>query len=200
MTRRLILALALTATLAAGPRAARADNYQLDASHTSIIFGISHLGLSLTYGRFNEMSGAYTLDAADPAASKFEFAIKADSVDTNNAQRDNHLKSADFLNAGEFPVISFTSTKVAVAEEDGKTVYEVTGDMTMHGVTKEVTLKLVKLGEGPGPGGRGYRSGFLCDTHLLRSDFGMTGGIPDIGDEVAITISFEGVRDDGAGQ
>jgi polyisoprenoid-binding protein YceI len=200
MKRRLTLALALAATLAAGPRAARADDYVLDDSHTSIIFGISHLGFSLTYGRFNKMSGTYTLDAADPAASKFQFAIDAASVDTNNANRDNHLRSADFLNTGEFPVISFTSTKVVASEEEGKTVYEVTGEMLMHGVTKEVTLKLVKLGEGPGPGGRDYRSGFLCDTRLMRSDFGITGGIPDIGDEVAITISFEGVREDGAGQ
>lgn len=198
MKRRLTLAFALAATLAASARPALADDYVLDDSHTSVIFGISHLGLSLTYGRFNKVSGKYTLDAADPAASKFQFAIDAASIDTNNANRDNHLRSADFLNTGEFPVISFTSTKVAVGEHEGKTVYEVTGDMTMHGVKKEVTLRLVKLGEGPGPGGRGYRSGFLCDAHLLRSDFGMTGGIPDIGDEVAITISFEGVRQDAA--
>ncbi len=194
MKTRLTLALALLAALAAQTRPAVADDFALDETHTSVIFGISHMGISLTYGRFNKVTGTYTLDAADPAASKFQFSIAAESVDTNNAQRDGHLRSADFLNAAEFPVITFTSKQVVAKQEGDKPAYDVTGDLTMHGVTKEITLTFVKLGEGAGPQGGDFRTGFLCDTHLLRSDYGMDKHLPGVGDEVAITISFEGVR------
>ena len=189
---RLTLALALVASLAAQARPAHADDYAVDEAHTSIVFGISHMGFSVTYGRFNKLKGAFSLDAADPTASKFQLAIEAGSIDTNNAQRDGHLKSPDFLNAAEFPVITFESTKVATRQDGDKTVYDVTGNFTMHGVTKEVTLPLTKLGEGEGPGG--YRAGFLCETKLLRSEYGMDKMLPGVGDEVTILISFEGVK------
>jgi polyisoprenoid-binding protein YceI len=192
MTRRCTLALTLVACLAAGSRPAVADDYKLDDSHTSVVFGISHMGLSYTYGRFNKVSGTYTLDAADPAKSKFKVVIDANSVDTNNQGRDGHLRGPDFFNAGEFPLITFESTKVAARQDGEKMILDVTGNMTMHGVTKEITLALVKLGEKNM--GQEYRSGFLCDAKLMRSEFGMSGGIPNVGDEVAITISFEGVR------
>ncbi len=193
MLLRLTLAAVLAATLTQN-RSAADDDFKLDESHTSIIFGISHMGLSYTYGRFNKAAGTYTLDAADPAASQFKFTIDASSIDTGNANRDNHLKSADFLNTGEFPLITFESTKVAAKQDGDKLVYVLTGKMTMHGVEKEIELNLVKLGEGSGPRGGDFRTGFLCDVKLLRSDFGMTNNIPAVGDEVAITISFEGVR------
>jgi polyisoprenoid-binding protein YceI len=194
MKSRFMWSAALVACLIAGPRSLRADDYKLDEGHTSVIFGISHMGLSLTYGRFNEVKGSYTLDAADPANSKFEFIINAQTIDTNNEGRDKHLRSADFLSADEFPTITFASTKVTTKEVDGKKVYVVAGDLTMHGVKKEVTLELTLLGEGAGPQGNDHRTGFLCDVRLKRSDFGMTKYVPNIGDEVAITISFEGVR------
>jgi polyisoprenoid-binding protein YceI len=195
MQTRLTLAVALVASLAAQSRLALADDFTVDGAHTSIIFGISHMGMSFTYGRFNKATGAYTLDATDPAKSKFQLAIDAASIDTNNPGRDKHLMSPDFLNTGEFPVITFESTKVSAKQNaDKKTVYSVTGDMTMHGVKKEITLELIKLGEGQGPGGKDYRSGFLCDVKLMRSEFGMTNMLPGIGDEVAITISFEGIK------
>jgi len=192
MIRRSTLALTLVACLAISSRPAVADDYKIDDSHTSVIFGISHMGLSYTYGRFNKVSGTYALDATDATKSTFKVVIDAASVDTNNQGRDNHLRGPDFFNAGEFPLITFESTKVAARQEGEKTVYDVTGNMTMHGVTKEITLALVKLGEANM--GRDYRTGFLCDVKLKRSDFGMSGGIPNVGDEVAITISFEGVR------
>jgi polyisoprenoid-binding protein YceI len=190
MKRRLALALTLAACLAAA-RPVAADDYTLDEAHASVFFAVSHAGMSYTYGRFNVIKGAYTLDA-DPTKCAFKVSIQTDSVDTNNGGRDRHLRSPDFFNAEEFPVISFESTKVAARQVDGKTVYDVTGAMTMHGVTKEITLPLKKLGEGQG--GRDYRSGFLCETTLKRSDYGMTNNIPAIGDEVEIKISFEGVR------
>jgi polyisoprenoid-binding protein YceI len=187
------LLLAALLSVAALAQPLQADDFEIDNSHTSVIFGVSHLGYSFTYGRFNKVSGAFTLDPKGPEASTFQVAIDASSVDTNDAKRDEHLRGPDFFNAGEFPVISFKSTKVEGKRTESGITLLVTGDLTMHGQTKPVTLELQKLGEGPGPGG-GFRTGFNCQTKLKRSEFGMTGMAPHIGDEVAITISFEGVR------
>jgi polyisoprenoid-binding protein YceI len=197
MKKTLALSLAATMSLVVFARPLRADEFQIDNSHTSVIFGVSHLGYSFTYGRFNKVSGAFTLDPKGPEASTFQVAIDASSVDTNDAKRDEHLRGPDFFNAGEFPVISFKSTKVEGKRTESGITLLVTGDLTMHGQTRPVTLELQKLGEGPGPGG-GFRTGFNCQTKLKRSDFGMTGMVPNIGDEVAITISFEGVRKEAA--
>lgn len=192
-------ALVWSLVVAAQPLAQAADNYALDPAHTSVIFGVSHLGFSYTYGRFNKVDGKYTLDEANPEASTFELILDAGSIDTNDAQRDSHLKSADFLNAGEFPLITFKSTSVTMKEpapgaagaEAEQPVYEVAGDLTIHGVTRPVTLPLKLLKVGEGSDGK-KRSGFLCETRVLRSEFGMTNMIPQVGDDVAITISFEG--------
>jgi len=192
-----LLAFSLTVQNAAP---SQADTYKIDLSHTAIIFGISHLNYSYTYGRFNRASGAYVLDGANPAANQFQLAIDAASIDTNDPKRDGHLRNADFFNVKQFPVISFQSTSVKPLQApraDGAT-HDVTGNFTMHGVTKEIVLPMRKMGEGLGPYGK-YRTGFYCQTTLKRSDFGMTNMIPNIGDEVAITISFEGLRQDAAG-
>lgn len=177
------------------PLAVRADSYVVEPSHTSVIFGISHMGLSYTYGRFNQVAGNYVLDEANPAACNFQMTIQAASIDTNDATRDGHLRGPDFFNAKEFPTITFQSTEVKAEKNDkGETIYQVAGDLTIHGVTRKVTLPLRLLSVGPGFGGNDMRSGFLCETRLARSEFGMTNMIPTIGDDVAITISFEGVK------
>lgn len=176
-------------------QATAADNYSLDISHTSIIFGISHFNYSYTYGRFNKAQGSFQWDDANPAASQFVLAIDAASIDTNDPKRDDHLRNADFFNANQFPQIVFQSTAV---RSKGENNYDVVGNLTMHGVTKQVTLPVKKLGEGPGPYGK-YRCGFFCQTTLNRSDFGMSGMLPNIGNQVAITISFEGLRQGGTG-
>ena len=194
MSRTAKLALACALAFASLQSPLRADEYVVEPSHTSVIFGISHYGYSFTYGRFNKVSGDFTLDPAKPEAASFTLAIDAASIDTNDAKRDDHLRGPDFLNTGEFPVISFKSNKVAVKKEGETTVYVVSGELTMHGETKPVTLNLQKLGEGPGPTGQGFYTGFNCQTKLNRSEWGMTKMIPNIGDEVAVTISFEGVR------
>jgi polyisoprenoid-binding protein YceI len=191
---RTSLFLALALTIAGFQNSVSADQYAVDPSHTSVIFGVSHLGYSFTYGRFNKVSGEFTLDAAKPEAASFSLAIDAASIDTNDAKRDDHLRGPDFLNTGEFPVISFKSNKVTVEKEGDATTYVVSGELTMHGETKPVTLNLVKLGEGPGPTGQDFRTGFNCQTKLSRSEWGMTKMVPHIGDEIAVTISFEGVR------
>ena len=173
-----------------------AETFVIDNSHTSVIFGISHLGYSYTYGRFNEVKGGYVLDRENPEASQFQININAASIDTNDEKRDQHLKSPDFFNVKQFPQISFQSTGITVDEtEDGKTYYHIAGKLTIHGVTRDVTLRTEKLDEGKGPYGA-YRSGFIHQSKINRSDFGMTNMIPMIGDEVAITVSFEGIRQD----
>lgn len=182
----------LSLVAGASPTALAADNYVVDPSHTSVIFGISHLGFSYTYGRFSKVAGKYTLDEANPAGSSFEMTLETASVDTGDAKRDEHLRKADFFNATEFPLITFKSTEVSAEKNDkGETVYQVKGDLAMHGVTRPVTLPLRLLKVGPGMDGK-KRSGFLCETRLLRSEFGMTNMVPHIGDDVAVTISFEG--------
>lgn len=173
--------------------AAAAESYQVDPAHTSMIFGISHMGLSYTYGRFNKVSGNFELNPDDLAESKFKITVDASSVDTNSPGRDEHLRGPDFFNAAQFPLIGFESTRVVPNQNDGKTVLTVTGDLTMHGVTKPISFDMLMLGQGAGPRGD-YRAGFHMETKLKRSDYGMTGMIPNIGDEVAVTMSFEGVR------
>jgi len=179
-----------------------AATYVLDNSHTSIIFGINHFGYSVTYGRFNEAMGQFVWDDANPSANNFQVAIKTASVDTNDEKRDGHLRGPDFFNANQYPQITFVTTKAIDFHQkprpDGAS-HTLTGNLTMHGVTKEITLPVKKLGEGPGPYGK-YRMGFYCETTLKRSDYGMANMIPaegsqkGIGDEIAVTISFEGIR------
>ena len=176
-----------------------AQNYVIDNSHTSIIFGVSHLGYSYTYGRFNQTRGNYMLDPANPAASQFQLLIDATSIDTNDQKRDEHLKGPDFFSVKQFPVISFQSTSVKVEKSpEGGEIYNISGKLTLHGVTRDVTLPVQKLGEGPGPRGNDYRSGFICKSQIKRSDYGMSNMVPHIGDEIAITVSFEGIRQDAA--
>ena len=121
---------------AAGREAQAADEYAYDGVHSSIGFKARHLDISWIHGRFNEAEGKFTIDRENPAKSKFELAINADSVDTANKQRDEHLRQPDFFDTKQFPTITFKSTSVKPIEGG----YEVTGDFTMHGKTKKVTL------------------------------------------------------------
>lgn len=188
---RILMTLVATAVFAVSSASAfaQATTYTIDNSHTSLIFAVSHLGFSDTYGRFNKISGTVAWDASAPAASKLDVTIDANTIDTNDAKRDDHLKNADFFNVKQFPLITFKSTKVVV---NGEKV-SVTGDMTMHGVTKPVTLSLTKLKEGETPF-KDVRIGFRGTTTVKRSDFGMNGMQGGIGDEIAIMLSFEAIK------
>ncbi len=168
---------------------ARADDYTLDPAHSGVTFKISHIGLSNVFGRFDDVSGSFTVDE-DAAKCAFSLTIKADTVDTNQAKRDEHLRGPDFFNAKQFPAIAFKSTSVKAIKEGG---YEVTGDLTMHGVTKAVTFKMTggKKAEFPP---KVQRTGFSTDLTIKRSDFGMDKMTEAIGDDVAISISFEGTK------
>jgi polyisoprenoid-binding protein YceI len=165
--------------------ATRADDYKIDAVHSSVSFKVGHLGISWIHGRFNQVEGAFTIDGN---SSSFGLTIKADSVDTGVAKRDGHLKGPDFFNAKQFPLITFKST--AVKAMDGG--YEVSGDLTMHGKTNPITLKL--LGGKTAKFFGTQHIGFSTQLSLKRSDYGMDRLIPAAGDEVRIDISLEGMK------
>jgi polyisoprenoid-binding protein YceI len=171
-----------------GPAPGRADDYALDAMHSGVTFKISHLGLSWVYGRFNDFSGAFTIDP-DPAKCSFALTVKTESVDTNNAKRDEHLRSPDFFNAKQFPVIAFKSTAVKAIANG----FEVTGDLTLHGETKAVKFALVGGRKAEFPKGV-QRTGFSMEVVLKRSEFGMTKFAEALGDDVHVAISFEGTK------
>lgn len=184
--RAVVLAAAVLAPATSAVRAA--ETYDVDKSHSSILFRVKHLGVSYAYGRFNDFSGTVVVDA-DAAKCSVEIVAKTESVDSNDAKRDQHLKSPDFFNVKQFPALSFKSTKVAISGEK----YEVTGDLTMKGVTKPLTVVLDRVGSGKDPWG-GYRTGFEGTFTVKRSDFGMNYMPDGIGDEVKILISIEGIR------
>lgn len=156
--------------------------WQGDTVHSFVLFKVKHLGASWAYGRFNAFAVAVGANEDGSAVSSVEFVVKAQSVDTGNAGRDKHLMSPDFLNAKQFEEITFKST--AVKGE------EVTGDLTLHGVTKSVTAQLVKVGAGKGMKGEelvGYETTFT----VKRGDFGMTNLVGPVSDDVTITVATE---------
>lgn len=174
-------------TWAVGSTAA-AESYNVDAVHTSVYFKIMHLDIAPMYGRFNEIEGKYTLGDSP----SFRFTVPATSVDTNNQARDNHLRSADFFNVAEFPTITFESTAAEPLEEaEG---YRLTGNLTLHSETRQITVDLVKTGEGSGMQGE-HRTGFHTTFTINRADFGMNELLNAVGDEVTLMISIEGIRE-----
>ena len=185
------IALVIGAVIGAnGNSASAADEYAYDLVHSSVSFKARHLDISWIHGRFNEVEGKFSIDRENPAKSTFALTIKTDSVDTANQARDEHLRQPDYFDTKQFPTIEFKSTKTKAI--DGG--YEVKGDFTMHGTTKEVTLVLM--------GGKEHdfkkvkRVAFSTELSLKRSDYGFDPkAIGPIGDEALIIIDCEGVRE-----
>lgn len=166
-----------------------ADNYKIDNTHTSMVFAVSHFGLSYTYGRFNEVSGEFALNGGELTTAGFAFSVKADSIDTNNAERDKHLRGPEFFNTEKFPEISFVTT--GFDKVNG--VLNIKGDLTMLGQTKPMLLPVELVGIGKGPFGA-QRAGFFSKFTINRDDFGMNKMAGQIGNKISITFSFEGVK------
>jgi polyisoprenoid-binding protein YceI len=186
MKRPLATAFILSSLVAGS--ASAADTYSLDSSHTSVNWWASHLGFSHSSGKFATTTGTVTLDEAKPENSKVEVTIDTNSIMSGVPKLDEHLRNKDFLDTAKFPTATFVSDKV---ELTGKDTAKVTGTLTLHGVAKPVVLdvKLNKLGEHPMS--KKKTAGFSAKTTLKRSDFGVSYGLPAVGDEVRIEIESE---------
>jgi len=190
-----LLRTAITLCLVIGTASAQAaeQNFDFDASHSTVMFRVSHLGMSHVFGRFQSVSGSVSMDPDNIAGAAINASIDASSVDTNFEKRDQHLKSPDFFNAGEFGTIEFKSTGLDLA--DGKTG-TLTGDLTLLGVTKPVTLSVTvnHSGPHPSPQAKGAAAvGVSANGKITRSDFGMNGFLPGLGDEVELWIEVEAI-------
>lgn len=183
-----LLSLAAVIGLAAAPLRA-ADTFKVDPVHSSVLFSIKHLGVTDFYAVFKDISGTVSFDKEDPSKSSIELTIPVESLDSRNPKRDQHLKSPDFFNAEQFPTLSFKSTKV----EGSGDVYQVTGDFTLHGVTKSITIEFKKGPDGKGMGGEVVAGGETRFT-IKRSDYGMDFMQGALGDEVNIIVSIEAVK------
>ncbi|EGQ8134770.1 YceI family protein [Vibrio parahaemolyticus] len=179
----LVIAMAL-------PLGAQAADYVIDTkgAHASINFKVSHLGYSFIKGRFNTFSGDFSFDEKNIADSKVNVVIDTTSLDSNHAERDKHIRSGDFIDAGKYSEATFKSTKV-VDKGNGK--LDVTGDLTLHGVTKPITIEAEFVGAGNDPWG-GERAGFVGTTRLELADF----DIPVMGSSsyVDMELHIEGVK------
>ena len=143
--------------------------WKFDPNHTQVEFSAKHLGMMTVRGHFNEVNASGEIYPDDPARSKFEATINTASIRTHNEQRDNDLRSSNFLEIDKYPTMTFKSTKV---EHAGGDRYRVTGDLTIKGATKPVTLDVVKYGEFNDPN-MGHRIGYAAQTRINRKDFGM---------------------------
>lgn len=169
---------------------AQAGAFKVDGAHSGTHFSIQHLGVSRVYGRFNKVEGSFLIDKDKPEASSFSVTIPVDSIDTNNEGRDKHLKTPDFFSVKEFPSITFVSKSV---KKTGENTYEVTGDFTLRGQTKPLTLTVKDGGVGKGMRG-GEVAGVETSVTFKRSDYGMNFMVGPVGDEVTVMVSLEGGR------
>ncbi len=190
----LLVAVLGVAAFLASPSASLPDTetYEVDAVHSSIIFRINHAGVSNFYGRFNAIEGTFTV--AQGGTGSVSVTIPVDSVDTANEKRDEHLKSPDFFSAEQFPEITFKSDAL---KDIGGNKYEAKGTLTMHGVSKEVTIALERIGtKDLGEKFGGVRTGFDGTVTFKRSDFGMKYGVDMgmLGDEIKLFLGIEGIR------
>ena len=166
-----------------------AQKYAIDNDHTSVIFAIKHFRFSYTYGRFNQCSGTFEMVDGKPAGQGFEFKIDPKSIDTNCEERDEHLRGPDFFDVEQFPEITLKTTSIEEVEDE----FIVNAELTILGQTRPVVLPMRLVGMGTGPFGK-ERAGFFTKFTLKRSEFGMDKMLGGIGNNIAVTFSFEGVR------
>ena len=190
MLKNALAALVLGSALIGGQ--AVAADYAIDkqGQHAFVNFKISHLGYSWLWGTFKDFDGSFSFDAAKPEQSKVNVTLKTASVDTNHAERDKHLRSDDFLNVAKHPTATFESTSV---KSTGEGTADITGNLTLNGVTKPVVIAAKFIGEGDDPWG-GYRAGFEGSTTLTLKDFDIKMDLGPASQTVDLIISVEGVR------
>ncbi len=208
LNRRLIVRSTLAGALALGligggtviaqsaatkvPAEVQAGTYKLDPGHGKITWSVDHLGFSTYVGQFVNVSADLTLDPANPSASTLTATVPLTDVAPNDDALKAHLQTPDFFDTARFPTATFVATSIVVDPED-PTEAEVTGDLTLHGVTRPVTMEVEFNQAGPSMGGA-YRVGFDGETTIKRSDFGMSYGLPAIGDKVELHLEGEFVK------
>jgi polyisoprenoid-binding protein YceI len=198
MLRTAALGLALSVTLGASafaqappppnpdPAAVRPGVYTVEPSHTRVLFRVSHMGFTTYFGEFTGASGRLTLDPTHPGASALEVSVPVANITTTNATLDGELKSAQWLDAGAYPTMTFRSTSITPT---GPSTAEVAGDLTLHGVTRPVVLKAKFNAGGVNMLDHAYTVGFEVTGEIRRSDFGVKTYVPLIGDDVGLIIS-----------
>ena len=190
MIKRALGTAFVAAALMVSAAASQAADYRIDSAHSFVQFKISHLGYAWMIGTFERVSGSFTFDPdAGPEGQRVSVEIDTASVDTNHAERDKHLRSADFLNVDEFPAATFVSTGYEGDAESGT----IMGDLTLHGVTKPIAIAVKKVGAGKDPWG-GYRAGFEGTVSLTRKDFGMGYNLGPTSESMDLFLFIEGVR------
>ncbi|CAA7627390.1 YceI family protein [Magnetospirillum sp. SS-4] len=173
------------------PAKAEGGQFQVDKTHAKIIFAFNHLGFSTSYGLFSDFDATLSFDPKAPAQSALAVSINMDGIVTTVPKFDAHLKSPDLFDTAKFPTASFKSTAIEVT---GPATGRITGELSLRGVTRTVVLDATFNGAGIHPMNKKYIAGFNASTRLKRSDFGLTYGLPVVGDEVTLTISAEFIR------
>ena len=190
--KKLLLTSALSAAMFMTATHANAADYVIDTKGAHAFnFKIKHLGYSWLHGRFNTFDGQFNYDAKNPNASQISVNIDTASLDSNHAERDKHLRGGDFLNVSKYPQASFKSTTIKF-DQDGEEA-TVTGEFTLHGVTKTISFEIDKIGEGQDPWG-GYRVGFEGETSLKLADYGIDYDLGPASTHVDIGLFIEGIR------
>jgi len=188
--KKTLVSLFAAAVFASAPLAA-ADRYEFDKAHTSILYFVEHMGLSEMQGEFRAFDGELLIDAADITKSSVNVSIDAASVDMDHDKLNEHLKAKDFFDAANQPKLTFKSTKV---ESTGENALAVTGDLTLLGVTKPVTLALTSFHTAPHPMLKKDAIGANASTVIKRSEFNAGKYAPHVGDDVTITVSQEAIQ------
>lgn len=195
MIKNALLAFAALSFVSATNAAAAPVAYTLDPSHTSVVWSVSHFGFSSPSGKFNNVKGMLMLDEQKPENSSLEVTVDLASVNSGVPKLDDHLKSNAFFDVASTPNATFKSTSVVLSGTDSA---KVTGNLTLHGVSKPVTLdvKLNKIGDSPVT--KKKTAGFTASTIIKRSEFNMTYGLPGLADDVALNIQSEAFIDSGS--
>lgn len=184
--KKLSLIVAISAALCSGLASAQA--WQFDKSHTRVGFTVDHLGFSSVVGDFRQFDGSVQYDPKQPANLKINFEIDTKSIDSGWAARDEHLRKADFFNVEKFPKMTFVSTAVKVSGENQR---QVTGNLTLLGVTKPVTLQVTINKVALNPINKKQTAGITATTTIKRSDWGMIAYVPAVGDDIPVRIDAE---------
>ena len=190
---KLMQTAAIVAVLAAAPTMiwAAPETYKIDPVHSFVMFKIRHMNAGNVYGQFKDFKGTIVADKEDPAKSNFDIEIDTNSVDTKNSKRDEHVMGPDFLNSKQFPTMSFKSDSIKKVSDNE---FEATGKITLHGVTKPLTTKIINLGEATDKKGT-TRMGAETTFTVKRSEFGINAMPGAAGEDVTVTVAIEAIKE-----